>query len=687
MEGLAPRQAPPGAECVRLGPFFTGGPDMQPISRRRFLFSGALLAGSPFAPPAAVPLQRAPAEDRLLSRAFDPAALLPAEEWRPFPAAADRSAWERLPEEIPRRLTERGETHLGGVWQPLPATLFLEFRRNGNRSNYERVRNGRREQLASLVLAECARGEGRCLEDIANGIWTTCEETFWGVPAHLNMQQAGPGLPDVAEPVVDLFAAETASLLAWTDYLLGERLDAVSPLVRRRIRLEVDRRILSPCLARSDFWWMGLDPAGDRRLNNWTPWIVSNWLASSLLLESDPERRAASVRKCLRCLDLFLASYHPDGGCDEGPGYWSRAGGSLFDCLELLHSATRGSMDFYSTPLIREIGRYIYRAHIHGSYFINFADASAKLRIAGDLVFRFGRRIGDARMQALGAYTAEKEDWLPGPGDSIARQLAALFNLATLREGPRAQPLPRDVWLPGIQVMAARVREGSAEGLYLAAQGGHNAESHNHNDVGNFIVYAGGLPAVIDVGVETYTAKTFSARRYEIWTMQSAYHNLPTIGGVMQRAGLQFAARDVRYHSDDRAAELSLEIAGAFPPEAGLDSWKRVLRLDRAQNRIEVRDAYILKKRAAPIVQSLMTPCRVSQTASGELTLEIETSSPARVKVLFDPAVFEASIEEIPLEDARLRGAWGERLYRILLSAESPKLRDTWTLGFLQTGS
>ena len=108
--------------------------------------------------------------------------------------------------------------------------------------------------------------------------------------------------------------------------------------------------------------------------------------------------------------------------------------------------------------------------------------------------------------------------------------------------------------MPGIQVMAARVEEGSAQGLYLAAQGGHNAESHNHNDVGNFLIYADGQPAIIDVGVETYSAKTFSSKRYEIWTMQSAYHNLPTIDGVMQSAGRQFAASAVEYHADDRAA-------------------------------------------------------------------------------------------------------------------------------------
>jgi len=58
--------------------------------------------------------------------------------------------------------------------------------------------------------------------------------------------------------------------------------------------------------------------------------------------------------------------------------------------------------------------------------------------------------------------------------------------------------------------MMARAQEGSVQGLYLAAQAGNNGKSHNHNDVGNFIVYSEGMPAIIDVGVETYTAKTFT---------------------------------------------------------------------------------------------------------------------------------------------------------------------------------
>ena len=266
----------------------------------------------------------------------------------------------------------------------------------------------------------------------------------------------------------------------------------------------------------------------------------------------------------------------------------------------------------------------------------------------------------------------------PIPGDSIGRQLPALFNLAALREAPRAQALFRDAWLPGIQVMTARVREGSAQGLYLAAQGGNNGKSHNHNDVGNFMVYADGMPAIIDVGVETYTAKTFSPQRYEIWTMQSAYHNCPTIDGVMQSAGRQFAATEVSYHADDRAAELHLDLAKAYPPEAHLAFWNRTLRLDRAGNAIEVVDDYRLTQAAKVITLTLMTPCAAQVSVPGEIRLPMTSGDP--VRVAYDGRVFHAAVEEIPINDEQLRRSWGERLYRILLRADAPPLQSKWFL-------
>jgi len=148
---------------------------------------------------------------------------------------------------------------------------FLDYVRDGNRRRYEKLLFSRRGKLVLLVLGELLEGHGRFTDAIADGLWLICEESYWGVPAHVGAQKRGAGLPDVTEPTVDLFAAETGALLAWTNYLRGDRLDAVHPLVHERLRLEVDRRILTPNLDRDDFWWMGFTP---REVNN--PWINSN---------------------------------------------------------------------------------------------------------------------------------------------------------------------------------------------------------------------------------------------------------------------------------------------------------------------------------------------------------------------------------------------------------------------------
>ena len=613
-------------------------------------------------------------------------ALVPRSEWHPFPTIDDRAAWEGLPQSVRAAYLAQGELAQGEEWPVLLAVRYLDYSRDGNRTRFSTPRSKRRAMLAALTVAECIENQGRFLDDVVNGIWLICEESSWCVPAHVGVQRAGYGLPDTAEPIVDLFAAETSVLLSWMDYLLGGRLDTVSPLVRPRVQREIDARILTPCMERDDFWWMGF---GSRRVNNWNPWINSNWLASALLMEADPVRRVAAVAKSARSLDRFIDPYPADGGCDEGPGYWGRAGASLLDCLELLYSATEGQVDVYAEPLVQEIGRFIYRVQIAGDYFVNFADASAVVMPPAHVVWRYGQRIGDAKMMSMGAWIAVQQDLLCRKGAveslqrvGLARLLPTLFSLDEILAADPTPPLPRDVWLPEIQVMVARDVEGSSEGLYLAAKGGHNAESHNHNDVGSFVVYVDGAPVLVDAGVETYTRKTFSAERYTIWTMRSGYHTLlPTVDGVMQAPGIEFSARGAQYSADDDQATLSLDIAGAYPPEAMLESYQRTLTLRRGQA-VEIVDRYTLFEPAEEIVLSVLTPCEVNLDTPGQVVLSAAPTTGGRWsgkgRVTYDADRFAAAAEEILIEDERLGSVWGERLTRVVFRAANPPQEGTW---------
>ena len=618
--------------------------------------------------------------------------LIPRAEYHPHPTIEDRNTWAGLPEAVRTAHIQRGEEYLNFDYPSLPATLFLQYSRMGNRRNYERPHFERRGALEMLVTAECIEGEGRFLDDIANGIWAICEETYWGVPAHIRVQRAGTTLPDAAEPTVDLFAAETGNLIAWAYYLLGDRLDGVSPVIRERMSLELERRILTPLYERDDFHWMGFSlRAGQQRVNNWNPWICSNWLSAVLLMESDETRRRETVHKIMRSVDNFIDPYPADGGCDEGPSYWGKAGASLFDNLELLHSASAGRIDLYAEPLIQEIGRFVYRVHIDEDYSINFADAPALVYPDGVLVYRYGERIRDPQMMQHGLWLAQRqklqERGYGANGDirqnNFQRLLRGLFSLAELPTAPVSPPQMRDVFLPVIEVMVARDSAGNTGGFTLAAKGGHNNESHNHNDIGNFVVYRDGKPLLVDAGVETYTAATFGPNRYDIWTMQSAYHSLlPTVDGVMQSPGSDFAASDVSYRSDDAVAELSLEMAGSYPPAAKISAWKRTARLERGAG-VTISDDYALAGSAEEVTVSLVTPCAVDISQPGVIKLSERQILDGRVsasgQVTYDSSIFTAALETVTLTDERMGGTWGSELYRVVLTAQNPAQRGKWT--------
>jgi hypothetical protein len=579
-----------------------------------------------------------------------------------------------VPDAIKAVYVAEAQKQLGVSWGSIPASITLRFVRDGNRSEYDRMSGDRRQRLATLVMAEVFENRGRFLDEIANGIWAISEQTFWGSTAHLGLQKAGSGLPDAREPVVELFAAETAALFAWTDYLLGARLDSVSPRVRERIRYEVDRRVLTPALERDDFWWMGFGPR--KNVNNWNPWINSNWLASVLILERDSARRARAVYKIVRSLDNFLNIYPADGGCDEGPGYWGRAGASLFESLELLRDATGGKVDVYDAPLVRNIGQYIYRAYIKDDYFVNMGDAAARLTPDAELIYRYGKQIEDPVMQGFGAFLRRRQA-ANTYNSSLGRAIPALLLSTEIANAKSIEPLLAEVWLPELQLMAARSIPNSAQGFYVAAVGGHNAQSHNHNDVGNFVVYADGQPVLIDVGVETYTAKTFSPRRYEIWTMQSAFHNLPTINGVMQKDGLEYRAGDVRFSRDANEVRLSLDLAKAYPAAAHVQSWRRTVTLKRRQGEVDVQEEFVLEQANGPVELNLMTPLLVDTSIRGAVHLR-DRSGTRHYVVRYDPSKFTAASEEIPLQDVRLRSVWGERLARVVLTRRGNARRDSY---------
>ena len=603
--------------------------------------------------------------------------LVPVIDWTPFPKITDRAGWAKADEAMMKAYLKQAESYLGYSWPYIPATKSLLIERTGDRNEYQNVSFEKRGVLGTLLLAEIYENKGRFIDQIINGVWSICEESFWGVPAHLPQTKEYSGLMDVSKPFVDLFAAETATYLSWVDYFLGHKLDSVSPQIRKRIYYETNNRIFQPLMNRPHGWMT--KNANGRPPNNWNPWICSNWLNTALLLEKDEEKRTAMVTKALWVLDEFLNPYPQDGGCDEGPGYWGAAAASLYDNISLLNLASNGAFKYvYEDEKFRNMGRFIYRAQIGKEYFLNFADADPQPTMSANMIYRYGKDIEDTAMMKFGAYYRQPEDGKPGRFHYF-RNFFSLFMQDEYRAAAQGLPLPATVWLPDIQVMIARDKEGTTDGLFVAAKGGHNDESHNHNDIGNYVVYYNGQPVLIDVGRGTYTRKTFSSRRYEIWYNCSDHHNLPTINGEQQAPGGKFKATNVSFKQNRKFAELSLDISKSYPEKAGINSWQRSIRLNRGKN-VEVKDIVSLKH-AESITQHLMTSHPAEVTKPGELIIRYKQKDGGAKDfvIKYNAAQMAASVEKIPLtamEDKGIIDKWGDNIYRINFKVTSPKAND-----------
>lgn len=582
-------------------------------------------------------------------------------ELQPFPPLPERSAYEQLPQQLKERLITMGEARLGYAYPSIRATDFMDFCRTGNRVTYENLYFSRRHALNDLVLAECTENKGRFLDDIINGILAICEESAWQLPPHNSYLRGAPSeiLPDLTRPVLDLFACETGAQLACICYLMRGQLDAVSPYLVTRIRFELERRILTPYL-HEHFWWMG---QGEEPMCNWTPWCTQNVLIAAFLSDCPQETRRAVLLKSAESLDFFLKDYGEDGCCDEGAQYFRHAGLCLDMAADLLNRVTDGAFSrLYQWEKIKNVAAYIYNVHVDGKYYFNFADCSPVAGRAGVREYLFGKHTGQKFLMRFAAEDFRSAEDAQYRDESyllsLYYRLLHAFTYAEISTFPAEETAaPQDIFYPSIGLFISR-----SDAFCLAVKAGDNDDNHNHNDIGSLTLYKNGSPILADIGVESYCAKTFSSRRYEIWTMQSAYHNLPTIDGLDQHDGASYRATGVSTAFSAEAASISMELSDAYPFSRQKRSYVRQVTLDKTQNLITLTDTTDCEDVLLNFISYHKPEATGNSIQTGDATL---TFSGARLD----------TIEVLPITDARLQTAWEHELYRIRLRMTAPVFR------------
>jgi len=469
----------------------------------------------------------------------------------------DRAAWAAIAKtNEQRKVINRAERLLGNPMPELTDELFLEFSRNGNRSRYQNVLSTRRKRLDLLVLAECFENQGRFLPEIEKAIGATCDEKTWVLPAHDRNLTNFKG----TQITVDLRSSATGWNLATADYWLSERL---APAVRKRIRQELQRRIFQPyensiTHGKPRMWWL-------RGTNNWNAVCLANVTGAALANIESRKRRAFYVAAAESLVQNFLKGFTPNGYCSEGLGYWNYGFGHFVMLAETLLQATGGRVDLMADPRVERIARFGRRMEINPGVYPAFADCGPGTRPASWINAYVSRRFGFGWPEGKGAtVSASYTRDLSGVGlfrfpDSTAGRAAGSA------EAP--EPPLRD-WFERAGVLICRSNPAAGRPFGVAIKGGHNAEHHNHNDVGSYVVALGGRTPLLDPGSEVYTGRTFSRRRYQSGVLNSSGHPVPRIDGKLQRTGRSAAARVLKTEFTDQADTLALDLRAAYDVKA-----------------------------------------------------------------------------------------------------------------------
>lgn len=596
--------------------------------------------------------------------------------WVSYPSYENRDGWDIFLGEAKENFIRKGEQKLNYEWKVVPATAYLEYERSGNRRIMEDPFGQNNQAIADLLMAELAEGKGRFIDQLINGVYQACEMTSWALSAHLSgPQESKRSLPDNKRQIIDLTTGDLSSLLSWIYYYFSDEFDKMNPTISERLRNEIQERTMDAYMNNDDFWWMALDYKPGMMINNWNPWCNFNVLQTFFLLENDKDKLAKAVWRTMESVDHFINYTHSDGACEEGPSYWEHAAGKMYDYLKILYDGTNGKISIFEEPIIKNMGEYIVKSYVGNGWVVNFADASAKGGGSPSLIYNYGKAVNSELMMSFASYLNNKSlDSKLSSGRDIFRTFETIDTNAELNNTSPQYKLPKYTWYPETEFCYMT----NDNGYFVAAKGGYNNESHNHNDIGTFSLYIDTIPLFIDAGVGTYTRQTFSDERYSIWTMQGNYHNVPMINGVTQSFGSKYKATNVKF--DENRMQFSLDIESAYPSSANADNWNRSYVL--ANNKLTITDSYKLSNADNFNQINFMTWGDVNISNPGEILINVEE---LKAKLLYNKNEFEVEIETIKLDDPRLSNVWGNEVYRISLNAKKKNLKGKYTYTIQKT--
>lgn len=383
---------------------------------------------------------------------------------------------------------------------------FRLFKDKGDRNSYQETFFARQHRLYAMSLMCLLYPENpQYLELLQDTIWEICDQYVWALPAHIGNIEAN----DNCE--LDLDATSMAYGLSMIKIMLEDRLHS---LIKSRIDYEINRRIIEPFFAKRWHW--------EFRENNWTA-VCSGSVGCTLMLNR-PDLFDLAKDRLNANMASYIGSYKNDGVCVEGAGYWSYGFGYFMEYATMLKTFTNGKCDLTADPKIKNISTFLQKLFLDKDVIVNYGDCGigTAVSVPSGFMFSLKSTFGDAVELPPFERLSTECHYYP----------AILKAFVCYDSSFVAKDINKDAtyYMGDCGWFTKRT-----EKYGFSARGGCNGESHNHNDVGTFILSVDNEQLIIDMGGRPYTRQYFEDEtRYTYLETSSRGHNVPIINGKYQ---------------------------------------------------------------------------------------------------------------------------------------------------------
>lgn len=436
-----------------------------------------------------------------------------------FEIAKDPRVWERVRNDI---AFERHRREIKELYDkvfaipPRPGTA-KEVLNNDNHAQY--FRSLQQIQTATLMALIYPDNE-EYYNNLVEIVWSYCNEYTWAPLGHYNSYYNRTPA-DYDPGLIDIFGASVAFSMAEVKYLFKEKFPQ---LLLDRISAEIKRRTIEPYKTRKYFW--------ETHNNNWT--AVCTGAVGGVLMYEDPEEFYRQLPRLQASMECYLNSYDDDGMCVEGTAYWGFGFGFFAVYAMLLREFSNGEYDWFKSPKVKAISQFVQKMHLQPNVLAMFSDVNA----------REGYWVGLQHM--LKTVYGDDIESLPSEQATIVAYTHHAFSIrSTVYYNPGfvGNKLRNGVFTAPVTNYFIK----RTDNYGFAFKGGNHWESHNHQDVGSFILARNNRQYFCDFGyIGPGNWPGYQGdRRNEYFQPSSFSHSVPYFNGIGQGGDDKNKARAV----------------------------------------------------------------------------------------------------------------------------------------------